>query len=141
MMYKLFSRLESPRKRVLAERQVDVLKHFLQREQMDPSTAIAETRRLYDDLKNPRKAQLRDLNQLISLGCIKWVEDQSPETLLEINLEWPAQISETRFFELVEQLPTATAHRFLTWGLSTALSWSGRRHWHVPSASVLGRLG
>lgn len=114
MMYKLFNRLKSPRKRVLAERQVEVLKQFLNKgEAIAVATALSETLLLYLNLQNPRKAQLRDLNQLVGLGCLT-VVNAGPEVLLEVNLDWPSEISETQFYELAAKLPTATTHPVLT---------------------------
>jgi hypothetical protein len=54
-------------------------------------------------VKNPVKALIRDLNQLLELGAIS--VGSGPEHVFSINLDWPTQITETEFFERVKNMP------------------------------------
>ena len=64
LMYDLFRRLQSKRKRVIAQRQIEILKLLLREDSMELSALIAATRQFYNALKNPVHALVRDLSQL-----------------------------------------------------------------------------
>ena len=66
-------------------------------------------------VRNPNKALLRDLFYLLSINAI--VARDLPDnggTRLAINLEWPAQITETEFFKKSKELPKSKVHPFLS---------------------------
>jgi hypothetical protein len=66
-------------------------------------------------VKNPTKALVRDLNYLISLQAITHERLDGPRGfILRINLEWPAQITETEFFRRVKEMPKGKVHGFLS---------------------------
>jgi Fic family protein len=65
VMFDLFNRLKSERKRVIALRQVELLKLFLETEQCDLGDIEKKTLSSYKSLQNPYKALIRDLNYLI----------------------------------------------------------------------------
>jgi Fic family protein len=105
MMYDLFNRLESPRKRVIAKRQIEILNILLETEEMLWPELYKRTSNLYKGLSDPSRAVIRDLNSLIELGAIRWIEDGNKEIRFRINLEWPTQITESHFFEIIKRLP------------------------------------
>jgi hypothetical protein len=98
-MTQLVSRLRSPRKRAMSERHVQVLHLLLDAEPMAWGDVIARTRHLYV-VKNPLKALARDVACLLELKAVRFDSD-----LLSINLNWPAEITETEFFRLVQNMP------------------------------------
>lgn len=115
LMFDLFTRLKTPRKRVLAERQIEILKILLAEEKIEWTALIERTRALYN-VKNPVQALARDVNNLSALRAA-WVHkiDDGPPArfLIGVRLEWPTEVTETEFFERVRQLPKAKTHSFL----------------------------
>ena len=112
MMYDLFHRLQSPRKRVIAERQIEILKLLLEHRQIDLSDLAKLARPIYSKLKNGNKASGRDLNALIALGAIH-ASRKGKSWRFVINLDWPEQITESDFMERVKQMPKGKMHSFL----------------------------
>jgi cell filamentation protein, protein adenylyltransferase len=114
-MYDLFKRLESPRKRVLAKRQLHCLKVLLEADQLDASDFVKRVRKMYEeDLRNPYKAMTRDVNALINLGAVTYYHDLKPrKEVLAINLDWPEEITETEFVQRIEKLPQGRQFSFL----------------------------
>lgn len=113
----LFGRLQSPRKRVMSERNVKVLNLLLDEGPMTLDRLIDRTRSFYN-LKNPQKAVSRDLEYLVRLGAL--IARRTGEEgmilkafTLECNLEWPTQITETEFFRRAKELPKGKTHGFL----------------------------
>lgn len=114
VMYRLFNRLQTPKKRVIAERQIEVLKLLLEKEEIGLGELITQTKNIYEpSLRTPRKALIRDLNHLIALGAITAEKQEDDTYVIRINLEWPTTITETAFFEAVKNLPEAKTNPFL----------------------------
>ncbi len=114
-MMDLFSRLRSPRKRVMSDRHVQLLQLLLDQGSRSVSELINQTTGLYR-LKNPRKALIRDLSYLASLQAIE-IKPQAADKLdfiISINLDWPTQITESEFFKRVKAMPKAKVHGFLS---------------------------
>ena len=111
----LFGRLKSPRKRVMSARHVQVLNLLLDQGALGPEALIRQTAHLYT-VKNPLKALNRDVNYLLALGAVTLLLPTEPsvEALLEVNLEWPTQITETEFFRRVREMPKGKVHGFLS---------------------------
>lgn len=115
LMYDFFGRLRSPRKRVIAERQVEILKLLL--DARYPFVALY--RKLaplnYEKLKNPISGYLRDVGALQHLGAILVDPGADPgaDPTLAANLDWPTQITESEFMERVKNFPKAKSHGFL----------------------------
>jgi Fic family protein len=109
MMYDLFPRLKTPRKTVIAKRQVEILKLLLERDM-----PIGELgRRMspkYEKLKNPVVAAKRDLDGLWYLGAIE-IDEQG---VARVNLDWPTQITESEFMARVKRFPKTKSHGFLS---------------------------
>lgn len=105
----LFDRRESPRKRVIAERQVKALEFLLEQGPVSLTEFVRRNGRQYDDLQNPMKAMVRDVFGLEELGAITMARKGNPDlTMISVNLDWPQQITETEFFQRAKSLPTAT---------------------------------
>ena len=108
LMYDLFRRLQSKRKRVIAQRQIEILKLLLREDSMELRDLITATRQLYGALKNPVHALGRDLRQLEHLKAVAFRRDAANDLRwVDLRLEWPAEITETAFFEQVKNFPQA----------------------------------
>ena len=110
-MFYLFNRLKSTRQRVLAERQIALLKVLLEREYFLEELK-EKTRQVYQSLSRPDKAFIRDINYLLELRAISYSKIENRYRLF-VRLEWPTEITETRFFEVIETLPKARTASFL----------------------------
>jgi hypothetical protein len=69
--------------------------------------------RIYSSLKTPIKAIVRDVNYLGSLKAVKIEKRDEGRYQISVRLEWPTEITETAFFEMVRKLPKAKTHSFL----------------------------
>jgi Fic family protein len=113
-MTDLFGRLQSPRKRVMSGRHVQILNLLLDEGQLTLSVLSKRVAHFYA-VKNPGKALVRDLNYLIRLGAIQFERTSDPiGFVLRINFEWPTQITETEFFRLVKEMPKGKVYGFLS---------------------------
>jgi Fic family protein len=113
-MTDLFHRLQSPRKRVMSARHVQLLNLLLDEERLLLSALRKKTAHFYS-VKNPGKALTRDLSYLIGLEAISYERSgEPPEITLKINLEWPTQITETEFFRRVKEMPKGKMYGFLS---------------------------
>jgi Fic family protein len=114
MMYSLFSQLKSTRRRVIAERQIELLKILLEVDSIDHEELFKRATGFYGKLKNPWKAYIRDLAELADLGTVLLISlEKAGVITVSADLEWPTQITDTEFFERVQQLPKAKTHQFL----------------------------
>ncbi len=109
----LFGRLKSPRKRAIAERQLDFLNQLLDVELMEYAQIYKLNIGKYGSLKNPGKALVRDLNYLGNLGAIKIEKIGENRWNLSIRYEWPTEITESEFFRKLKEMPKAKTHSFL----------------------------
>lgn len=112
MMYDLFGRLKTPRKRVIAKRQVEIQKILLREDSVFLDDLLVRTENLYHELAKPVEAQYRDLNYLISLGAIMYRKDSHERYIIMPNLDWPTQITHTDFMEKIRNMPKAKGHLF-----------------------------
>lgn len=114
MMYDLFNRLKSTRRRVIAERQIELLKILLEADSLDHRTLFGRATASYGKLKSPWKGYIRDLMDLVELRTIFLSPTEKADIVtVSVDLEWPMKITETEFFERVQQLPKAKTHHFL----------------------------
>jgi Fic family protein len=111
-MYDLFNRLESPRKRVIADRQIAILTQLLEGD-MSLAGLIHATRDLYAKLKNPQKALYRDINGLVQLQAISAQRMEEGGYRFSVRLEWPTEITETEFYRRIKEMPKAKTYGFL----------------------------
>jgi hypothetical protein len=113
LMYDLFRRLKTPRQRVIAERQIEILKILLGVDSIDLTGFVQQLAPHYKHLKNPTKAVKRDIGNLHTLGVIAAEKTEDGEIRLRVRLEWPTEITETEFFRKLRDLPKAKSHSFL----------------------------
>ena len=105
----LFGQLRSPRRRVLAERQLQILDTLMESDSTDLINLLSHEMPQYEHLKYPNLALVRDIIGLSELGAISIDVGSNQITL---NLDWPQQFSESELLERYENMPTAasTAH-------------------------------
>lgn len=113
LMYDLFTRMKSQRTRVIAERQLKILKLLLDLGPLKLADLVDRTSSLYASLGSPRKAVIRDLQGLFDLKAIKAGKASDGSPLLDVRLEWPTEITQSRFHKYVNTLPRAKTHDFL----------------------------
>ncbi len=111
VMYNLFIRLQSSRKRVIAERQVEILKVLLDSSQ-NLEGLHKKVHQLYKNLSNPNKAFIRDLNILIALKAVDYKKTNDTSNFF-VRLEWGTEITESEFFKQSKELPKSKSHGFL----------------------------
>ena len=114
VMYDLFKRMQTPRTRVIAERQIEILKILLD----GPQTFDILSKKvdlIYKNLHNPRKAFIRDLSNLVTLKAIAFTQDETKQNIPTFfaRLEWATEITESKFFEITKELPKAKSQSFL----------------------------
>lgn len=114
VMYDLFNRLRSPRKRVIAERQIEILKILLSSDGIILDDLADLTERLYTNRKSPWKAFVRDLNSLITLGAISVHKREDDIFEFASNLNWPTEITQTEFFKRIKNFPKSKTYSFLS---------------------------
>lgn len=106
VMYKMYNRLLSTRKRALAQRQMAILSTLLELPSVEMEELRLKISGSYSPLKEPFKAFIRDLNYLFELNAIKLiVRDGIPH--VAARLEWPTEITETAFLKAINALPKA----------------------------------
>jgi Fic family protein len=113
-MADLFGRLQSPRKRVMSARHLQILNLLLDAGEITLADISSRTKQFYS-VKNPGKALVRDLSYLIQLEALdvkKLPEEKG--YLFSINLAWPTQITETEFFRRVKDMPKGKVYGFLS---------------------------
>jgi Fic family protein len=110
---RLFTRLQSKRKRVIRERQLRVLEVLLDKGRMSPEQLVEQCLGIYRGLKHDGSAFARDMVSLQDLGAMIVSEDKDEIFQVEANLNWPSEITESEFFERMRMLPKAKSHPFL----------------------------
>jgi Fic family protein len=107
VMSQMYGRLQSTKKRALADRQVAILRFLLER---DSEIGLNELRgnvaRAYVGLKKPELAWIRDMTNLVGLDAIE-VRTAEGRAFVSARLEWATEITETRFFSEMNKLPQA----------------------------------
>ncbi|MCY4047926.1 MAG: Fic family protein [Candidatus Dadabacteria bacterium] len=108
-MHELFGKLESPRKRVIAERQMRLLNILLEKGSLPAEDFAKEavSRSLYSGLKKLDNAIQRDFKKLLDLEAVK-VDEATNE--MSINLLWAEKMSEKEFKEKFDLLPKARSY-------------------------------
>jgi Fic family protein len=110
LMYDFFDRLQSPKKRVIRKRQIEILKLLLRLEHVEWVEFSKTADGIHKSLRKPLMALIRDINYLRALGAIFVTRDDKDLIHIRINLDWPAQITETEFFEISRKFPKAKPH-------------------------------
>ncbi len=112
LMFGLFNRLKSRRKRVLVERQIKILTLLFERD-MTMDELVEATKDMYASLKNSGRALVRDMQGLYQLGAVGYRELENKEYQVFVRLEWPTEITETELFNRIGEMPKAKTHSFL----------------------------
>lgn len=113
LMYELFNRLKSKRKRVIAERQLKILEILLNVDSMGLDRLIQVTEGAYSTLKDPVGGLVRDLLNLAELNAIAIKQIGEGRYEIAIDPEWPTRLTETDFFATMKQYPKAKTLSFL----------------------------
>ena len=102
----LFSKLRSPRRRVLAERQLHIIDLLLEYDTISAPKLMDRTERHYQNLRHPQRAQIRDIINLSDLRAIDIVDNGIG---ISVNLDWPQQFAESELLERYEKMPAAVS--------------------------------
>ena len=111
LMHDLFGRLRSPRKRVLAKRQMHLLTLLLSVDSITLPEFIKATHPVYEKLKSGHKALMRDilgLRELQAMRIFKAGTGLDEHIHVGVDLDWPSRITESAFFEAIKNMPKAT---------------------------------
>ncbi len=115
-MYSLFNRLETKRKRIIGERQVEILKVLLDENNVAMHDLYKRMQPAYKLIQNGRKAFFRDIVQLVALQSINLKPDPSgiEDIGISINLNWPQEIDEGEFLRRMKAMPKVKTFKFLS---------------------------
>ena len=102
----LFGQLRSPRRRVLAERQLRIMDTLMDDDSVDLTNLMIHELPQYGHLKHPGLALVRDIIGLSELGALSFDVYSNKITL---NLDWPQQFSESELLERYENMPSAAS--------------------------------
>ena len=100
----LFGQLRSPRRRVLAERQLQILDILLDGGSIGLGDLMNQAHVHYEGLKFPVNALVRDVVGLFELSAITLDGER-----ISVNLDWPQQFSESELLERYENMPSAAS--------------------------------
>jgi hypothetical protein len=110
---RLFTRLKSKRKRVIGERQLQLLEVLLQAGTIRLDALYQANKHSYANLKDPVRAMVIDVHGLEALGTLTIEDDEDRGYPITIRLDWPTEMTESEFFERMRKLPRAKTHPFL----------------------------
>jgi Fic family protein len=115
-MYSLFNRLETKRKRVIGERQIEILKVLLDENNVAMHDLFKRMQFAYQHIQNGRKAFFGDIVQLVGLHAINLEPDPSgiEDIKVSINLDWPQEIDEGEFLRKMKAMPKGKTFKFLS---------------------------
>ena len=100
----LFGLLRSPRRRVLAERQLQLMEILLNTGSLNALELASRALPHYSILKFPERAVFRDLFELIRLSAVSLNDGQ-----VTVDLDWPRKFSESELLEIYEGMPSAAS--------------------------------
>ncbi len=98
----LFGKLRSPRRRVLAQRQLKILEILLETGPTEPCDLVNRGQALYMGLKHPDRAMVRDLIALLKLSAVKL-----DGVRIAANLDWPQLFAESELLRRYDSKPSA----------------------------------
>ncbi|MGD0830369.1 MAG: Fic family protein [Terracidiphilus sp.] len=121
-MYSLFNRLETKRKRVIGERQIELLKILLESDEITMMNLMQKAGVHYVALKYSGTAVFRDIYSLVELGAVNRTQAlrDSRDYLIDImdkfsiNLDWPQEIDEGEFLRRMKAMPKSKTFKFLS---------------------------
>ena len=100
----LFGQLRSPRRRALAERQLQMMEVLLGADSVSLDDLVDQTSTHYANLKFPVRAFVRDLVELVSLLAVSYDDGN-----VAVDLDWPRKFSESELLEIYERMPAAAS--------------------------------
>ena len=100
----LFGQLRNSRRRVLAQRQLQILDTLMDTGRTQFTNFIEHPPAYYQHLKYPYRALIRDIVGLLHLKAL-CLDDSG----ISVNLDWPQQFSESELLRLYENLPAAAS--------------------------------
>ena len=100
----LFGRLRTRRRRVLAERQLQLMDILLSTGSLNALDLADRALTHYSSLKFPERAVLRDLFELIHLSAVSLKDGQ-----VAVDLDWPRKFSESDLLRTYEGMPSAAS--------------------------------
>ena len=103
----LYAHLKTPKKRVIADRQLAIIRVLLVAENLEWTKLIEQTTQHYARMRNPIRALVRDVNSLRSLGAIQVEKLEDNRFMISVKLDWPTKMTETDFFKKLKELPKA----------------------------------
>jgi Fic family protein len=113
LMYDLFNRLESTRKRVIKDRQIGLLKILLDVEKIDWYQFVEKAKVHYKKTANFSKTLMRDIGSLVQLRAIEIKKVGEKKWDVSIRPQWPQEITESDFFEKIKKMPKGKTYPFL----------------------------
>ena len=102
-MVSLFDRLRAGKRQAMATRQVQLLRSVLGSPGMSHQKLYEQLRVAYEPLKNPWKAFLRDMHDLIQIRAVEVTNGIDPSVYP--CLTWPTIITEELFFQHYRDAP------------------------------------
>ncbi len=114
VMFDLFTRLYTKKRRVMKDRQIEILKNLLSRDQLPLEELKQLTSGFYAKLGNPNDSYIRDLNYLLGLKAIGYERTKDGQITLFPRLEWPTEITETDFYQRIKALPKGKMFKVLS---------------------------
>ena len=110
VMHILYRRLKNQRKRVIVERQVEILNCLLEAERMEFAVLYNKVIPFYESLAQKQGAFIRDVIGLAHLGALSYEEVDNEQIMFYINLKWPTEVTETDLFKKFNSMPEAKTH-------------------------------
>ncbi|MCH8887388.1 MAG: Fic family protein [SAR324 cluster bacterium] len=105
MMYRVYKKYETPRRRHINERQIRILDYLM--DQKDMKSNIWDTEKFvspgYQGLRKQRNAFVRDFVDLEFLNAIKILDN---EFLIVLNLDWPQFMTDSEFGQKILEKPS-----------------------------------
>lgn len=116
MAHELFGTLRSPKKRIIAKRQLAILNYLLEHAPTEIHEFYGKMKHIYSGLKDPFTGYVRDvfsLNQLKAISLKRAKSDSTSPLIVDIRLVWPTEITSTQFFNEMQKMPKAKTFDFL----------------------------
>jgi Fic family protein len=121
VMFQMYGRLKSTRKRALAARQLAILETLLSKDEyINVEDLMSTVDKSYSGLSSSSKAFVRDFNQLLKLGALEVKQEKVlpgrgfySQYSAIARLNWPMEITETKFYEQINKMPQAKTRLLL----------------------------
>jgi Fic family protein len=113
-MLDLYGHLSTKRKRVIKDRHTGILNMLLERDEMNLTDLLKQTRHFYSGLRAGDKAQRRDIFYLTDVGAVGYKKGKE-DYVMFVDLSWPKKITENGFIEKVKAMPKAKSNSLSHW--------------------------